>query len=149
MTAARKVGLVTRTAMASAAVVGIVTLTLVPGFGPAQAATPAGGGAVVVKVVNRSPVGKMLATTSGASLYIHPGGPCTGGCLSVWPALVMPAGKTKPEGAKCLTTVKTSSGRQVSYAGQPLYTFTSDSGSSLNGNGVAGFKAAKLTKKCP
>ena len=91
----------------------------------------------------------MLATTKGASLYIHPGGPCTGGCLSIWPALLMPAGKTMPMGAQCLTTVKASGGLQVKYHGQKLYTFTSDSGSSLNGNGVAGFQAAKITKTCP
>jgi len=30
-----------------------------------------------------------------------------------------------------------------------LYTFTGDSGHSVNGNGVAGFVVAKLTKACP
>ena len=135
--------------MAIASVVGIAILVLVPGLEAAQAASPDGHGAVVVQEVNRSPVGNMLATTSGASLYIHPSGPCTGGCLSVWPALLMPAGKTKPKGAQCLTTVSTSGGLQVSYHNQALYTYTGDSGSSLNGNGVAGFKAAKINKNCP
>jgi predicted lipoprotein with Yx(FWY)xxD motif len=136
-------------ARAGVAAMGIAILTLVPAFGAAQAATTTGKSAVVVKVVSRSPVGKMLATTTGASLYIHPSGPCTGGCLSVWPALLMPKGKTVPQGAKCLTTVKTSGGLQVKYHGQALYTFTSDSGPSLNGNGVGGFQAAKITKACP
>ena len=141
-----RVGLAAR---AGVAAMGIATLTLVPALGAAQAATATGKSAVVVKIVSRSPVGKMLATTKGASLYIHPGGPCTGGCLSIWPALLMPAGKTMPMGAQCLTTVKASGGLQVKYHGQKLYTFTSDSGSSLNGNGVAGFQAAKITKTCP
>src|ERR1700728_2523709 len=123
---------VTRAGVAVAAAVGIAILTLVPGLGVAQAATPAGKGAVVVQVVNRSPVGNMLATTSGASLYTHPSGPCTGSCLSAWPPLFMPAGKTKPKGAQCLTTVSTSGGLQVSYHNQALYTFTGDSGSSVN-----------------
>ncbi|MFZ0666625.1 MAG: hypothetical protein WAM97_12800 [Acidimicrobiales bacterium] len=131
------------------AAVGLAILILVPGVEAAQAAAPAGQGAVVVQMVNRSPVGNMLATTGGASLYIHPSGPCTGGCLSVWPALLMPAGKTKPKGAQCLTTVSTAGGLQVSYHNQALYTFTGDSGSSVNGNGVGGFKAAKINKKCP
>jgi predicted lipoprotein with Yx(FWY)xxD motif len=141
-----KVGLAAR---AGVAAMGIAILTLVPALGAAQAATTAGTSAVVVKMVNRSPVGAMLATTTGASLYTHPSGPCTGSCLSVWPALLMPAGKTLPKGAQCLTTVKTAGGLQVKYHGERLYTFTSDSGKSLNGNGVAGFEAATITKKCP
>lgn len=140
-----KVGLVARVGVAIAATAGISVATLMP----AQAAVLAGKGATVVQVVNRSPIGNMLATTGGASLYIHPSGPCTGGCLSVWPELVMPAGKTKPKGAECLTTVSNSGGLQVSYRNQPLYTFTGDSGTSVNGNGVGGFKAAKVSKKCP
>ena len=144
-----RVGLAARSGVAVAGAVGIAILILVPGLEPAQAATPAGQGAVVVQMVNRSPVGNMLATTAGASLYIHPSGPCTGSCLSIWPALLMPAGKSKPKGARCLTTVSTAGGVQVSYHNQALYTFTGDSGSSVNGNGVGGFKAAKITKKCP
>lgn len=100
--------------------------------------------AKVVQVVDRPPVGKMLATVKGASLYVHPGGPCTGGCLTVWPPLLMPKGKTMPTGAKGLgTTPDGSKGRlQVTYHDLPLYTFTGDSGTSVNGNGVGGFEAA-------
>jgi predicted lipoprotein with Yx(FWY)xxD motif len=144
-----KIGLTARAGVAVAAAVGIAILVLVPGLGVAQAATPAGKGATVVQIVNRSPIGNMLANTSGASLYTHPSGACTGSCLSVWPALLMPAGKTKPKGVECLTTVSTAGGLQVSYNSQPLYTFTGDSGTSVNGNGVGGFKAAKINKKCP
>jgi hypothetical protein len=63
----------------------------------------------------------------------------------------MPAGKTLPKGkgVECLSTVSTSAGLQVTYHKQPLYTFVDDSGTSLNGNGVGGFVAAKITKKCP
>ena len=85
--------------IATAAAVGFAVLA--PGLG-AQAAPAGMKSAVVVQVVNRSPVGNMLATTGGASLYIHPSGPCTGSCLGVWPALLMPAGKTKPKGVECL-----------------------------------------------
>ena len=136
-----------RVGVAAAAAVGIAVL--VPGLGPAQAASPNGIGATVVQIVNRSPVGNMLATTSGASLYIHPTGPCTGSCLTIWPALLMPAGKTKPKGVECLATVTVKGGLEVTYHKQALYTYTGDSGSSLNGNGLAGFKAAKITTKCP
>jgi predicted lipoprotein with Yx(FWY)xxD motif len=134
-------------AVSAAALAGFVALA--PGLGAAGAATPAHKGAVVVQVVNRSPIGNMLATSSGASLYIHKSGPCTGSCLTVWPQLLMPAGKTKPKGAECLLTVSTPAGLQVTYRGQSLYTFTGDSGTSENGNGVGGFKAAKVSTNCP
>jgi predicted lipoprotein with Yx(FWY)xxD motif len=140
-------GLAGRAAAAAVAAVGIAVL--VPALGPAQAASPNSLGATVVQVVNRSPIGNMLATTSGASLYFQPTGTCTGGCLTIWPPLLMPAGKTKPKGAACLSTVMTSQGLQVTYHSKRLYTFTGDSGTSVNGNGVGGFKAAKVTTACP
>jgi hypothetical protein len=37
----------------------------------------------------------------------------------------------------------------VTYHGQRLYTFTGDTGHSVNGNGVAGFVVAKVTTACP
>lgn len=105
----------------------------------------------VVKVVIRKPFGKMLATTHGASLYYKPKGGCTGECLTVWPPLVMKKGSTAtPTGTKCLATAKFNKLRQVTYRGHRLYTFTGDSGSSVNGNGEGGFVVAKVsTKACP
>jgi predicted lipoprotein with Yx(FWY)xxD motif len=139
-------GFVARTGVAVVALTAVAVV--LPGMQIAQAA---GGGkkATVVEGVSRSPVGKMLATTSGASLYILPTGSCTGTCLTVWPPLLMPAGKTKPRGAECLSTVSTGGGLQVTYDNKPLYTFEDDSGTSLNGNHVAGFVAAKIKKACP
>jgi predicted lipoprotein with Yx(FWY)xxD motif len=108
---------------------------------------------VAAKVVNaafRPGFKKILVTVSGGhSLYTHPGGSCTGSCLSVWPPLLMPAGKTKPTGASCLATVKVGGNLQVTYDGQALYTFTGDTGHSVNGNGVGGFVVAKVTTACP
>jgi predicted lipoprotein with Yx(FWY)xxD motif len=140
-----KNGLALRTGVVAATLTGLAVF--VPGAQPAGAA--GGMGATVVQVVSRSPVGNMLATTSGASLYIHPSGPCTGSCLAVWPPLLMPADKTKPKGAECLSTVAFKGGLQVRYHNQRLYTFADDSGTSLNGNGVAGFVAAKVKSDCP
>jgi predicted lipoprotein with Yx(FWY)xxD motif len=135
-----------RIAVSVAGLAGFVAL--VPGSGAAQATTP-GHKAFVVQVVNRSPIGNMLATTSGASLYIHKSGPCTGSCVKVWPRLLMPADTTKPKGAQCLSTVATAKGLQVTYRNQSLYTFVGDSGSNETGNGVDGFKAAKVSTSCP
>jgi len=60
----------------------------------------------------------------------------------------MPMGTTKPKGAPCLATAKLGTKLQVTYHGQRLYTFTGDTGHSVKGNGLAGFVAAKVTKKC-
>jgi predicted lipoprotein with Yx(FWY)xxD motif len=139
-----KHGLALRTGIVAATLTGLAVA--VPGAQPAQAA--GGKGATVVQTVSRAPVGNMLATTSGASLYIHPKGPCTGSCLTIWPPLLMPANTTKPKGAECLSTVAFKKGLQVRYDNQPLYTFVDDTGTSLNGNKVAGFVAAKIKTNC-
>lgn len=129
-------------------VVGVIAL------GGAMASVPsasAQAGATsteaVVKVVDRAPFGKMLATVSGASLYTTASA-CTGECLHIWPPLLMAKGKTKPTGSSGLSTVKvTIAGNhdlQVTYKGKRLYRFASDSGSSVRGNGVGGFKVATV-----
>ena len=137
------------------AAVGLATLASLAGltFGlsaaDASAQTVAANtvkAAKVVHVSTRGTFGKILAADhSNLSLYEHPGGPCTGSCLSVWPALLMPKGDTKPEGVKNgLGTVPFTGGRlQVTYDKQPLYTFVYDSGRSVNGNGVSGFVVAE------
>lgn len=116
----------------------------------AQAAPAVTRKAVVVKVVTRHPFGKMLAATHGRSLYILPRGSCTGACLGVWPPLFMPKGKTIPLGTHCLGTVMAGHHRQVTYRGKRLYFFASDTGHSVTGNGVSGFKVAKFSMaSCP
>lgn len=109
-----------------------------------------GSSAIVVAAAKRPGFGKILVTINGGhSLYEHPGGSCSASCRSVWPPLLMPAGKTVPKGASCLATAKLGTQLQVTYNGQRLYTFTGDSGHSVNGNGVAGFVVAKVTTACP
>jgi predicted lipoprotein with Yx(FWY)xxD motif len=101
----------------------------------------------VAKVVTRAPFGKMLATEKGASLYTTASA-CTASCLTIWPPLLMAKGKTTPTGVSGLSTVKVTIGKnhdlQVTYKGKRLYTFISDHGTSVTGNGVGGFKAAKV-----
>jgi predicted lipoprotein with Yx(FWY)xxD motif len=113
---------------------------------------PAGSGssATVVNAARRLGFGKILVTINGGhSLYEHPSGSCTASCQSIWPPLLMPAGKTIPKGASCLATAKLGIKLQITYHAQRLYTFTGDSGHSVNGNGVAGFVVAKVTTACP
>jgi predicted lipoprotein with Yx(FWY)xxD motif len=114
---------------------------------PAAAGATAGKSATVVKEATRGHFGKILVTVHGRALYYLPSGSCTGSCLSIWPRLAMPKGKTKPKGASCLGTA--SFGKhmlQVTYHKHRLYTFVDDSGTSVTGNGVNGFKVAKVVK---
>lgn len=103
----------------------------------------------VVKVRHRRHFGRMLVTAKkGRALYILPHGHCGSACLSVWPRLVLPKGKTRARGSSCLGTAKFGSHhrRQVTYHGKRLYTFVDDSGHSVRGNDVQGFKAARKVR---
>jgi len=103
---------------------------------------------IVVKAETRKGFGVILVTPAGGALYRDTNdGPnmptCTGSCAKVWPPLVLPAGDTKPRGGKGVTglgTVKIANNQlQVTYNTEPLYTFSGDSGKSVNGNGVGPF----------
>lgn len=133
------------TARAAAVTVALGSLTAMSAdLSAAQAAPAKTNTAVVVKVVTRAPFGKMLATVRGRSLYIKPRGGCTGTCLSIWPPLLMPKGTTVPRGVRCLKTARFGRRLQVTYRGKRLYLFSGDSGTSVNGNNVGGFKVAKV-----
>jgi len=125
---------------AGALAVGLPAVALAPAASAAHGTkTP-----VTVKAAKRGALGKILVTTTGATLYDLPGGgSCTLGCLSVWPAYVLPAGQTTPRAGKGVTglgTVTLPGGAlQVTENGFPLYTFTQDTGHTTKGNGVAGF----------
>ena len=126
--------------------------------GSATTAAPAGSGGgaqgATVKVATTN-VGKALVTSTGMALYTY--GPdhgaamstCTGACIQAWPPLTVPAGTTPHAGAGvsgALGTSKQSDGAlQVTYNGNLLYTFLSDSSpGQVTGNGVAGFSAVKV-----
>jgi predicted lipoprotein with Yx(FWY)xxD motif len=100
----------------------------------------------VVKEVVRGTFGEILTNKKGHTLYIQPGGSCTGGCLTIWPPLFMPKGKTVPGGVSSgLGTVSTGSGLQVTYNGMPLYTFYTDTKTSTSGENVGGFVVAQVS----
>lgn len=95
----------------------------------------------------------VLTTNKGKTLYSlsvekHGKFICTGGCLSVWKPLVVPAGVT-PKGPVKLGTVKRPDGRtQVTYKGRPLYSFNADKPGEANGEGlkdVGTWHAAKVS----
>jgi len=135
-------------AVVAAALVGGVTAATA-GIAAAQIGPgPTSTSALVVKEAFRTGFGKMLVVHgSGRALYTNPAG-CSAACQSVWPPLVMPAGTTTPTGAPCLGTARLGTQLQVTYHGLRLYTFVNDTGHSVNGNGMAGFHVAKVTKAC-
>ena len=104
-----------------------------------------GKSAIVVKVsASRGGFKNVLTTVKGMTLYTAAS--CNSSCLSSWPRLLMPKGTSVPKGPKGLTglgTVKVGSRLQVTYKKHRLYTFTGDSGSSVNGNNLAGFTVIK------
>jgi hypothetical protein len=106
--------------------------------------------ATVVKQATRRHFGKILVTLKGRALYYQPRGTCNAMCLATWPRLVMPRGKTIPKGAACLGTKAfgTHHRLQVTYRKHRLYTFTGDTGNSVNGNGLIGFVVAKTVRGC-
>src|SRR5689334_17999035 len=141
------------TAVAALAAGGLGTLSAGAATHPARAAHHAQARpaatrtARVVKVRNRMGIGRMLVTAgAGKALYILPHASCTADCLSVWPRLVLPRGKTIPAGASCLGTKPFGAHRrlQVTYHGKRLYTFVQDMGTAVTGDGVEGFRAARV-----
>jgi predicted lipoprotein with Yx(FWY)xxD motif len=77
--------------------------------------------------------------------------PCTGACLTAWPALSVGAGAqaTAPQGA---TGLRSTADGGVTYRGRPLYLFSGDpAAGTANGNGVTSFggtwRVVKITGK--
>jgi predicted lipoprotein with Yx(FWY)xxD motif len=88
---------------------------------------------------------EILTNAKGMTLYYFTGDTattsgCTGGCGSVWPALLSDAAPTAaPMLTGKLTLVKTANGSQVAYNGHLLYTYSRDQApGDTNGNGIAG-----------
>jgi predicted lipoprotein with Yx(FWY)xxD motif len=112
----------------------------------AASARPEAKKTTVVKETVRGSFGEILTDTKGLTLYIQPKGTCTGGCLTIWPPLLMPKGKTMPGGISTgLGTAKRGKRLQVTYEGKRLYTFYEDSGTSTNGENVGGFIVAQVS----
>jgi predicted lipoprotein with Yx(FWY)xxD motif len=97
---------------------------------------------VLVRTAHNAALGKtILVDRRGMTLYhlsVERRGHfiCTMSCLSVWKPLVVRRG-TKPTGTRFLGTVKRPDGRlQVTYRGEPLYTFVRDrKPGDIRGNG--------------
>jgi predicted lipoprotein with Yx(FWY)xxD motif len=111
--------------LAAMAVVAVVAAT-------ATAAAKPG----TVKVVDTSAYGKLLATSSGLTLYHYTDEKrgkidCKGGCAKLWPPLLVKAGARPAAGAganaaKLGTIRRPDGGLQVTYNGLALYRYAPD-----------------------
>jgi predicted lipoprotein with Yx(FWY)xxD motif len=138
----------TRYVAVGAVASGLVALSA--GVTAAQAQSPATNRATVVKVAARHGFGRLVVTIHGRALYTAPPSGCTGGCLTIWPPLLMPRGKTIPLGTHCLGTARFGHRLQVTYREHRLYLFYLDSGTSVSGDEMGGFEVARaVSSACP
>ena len=126
------------------------------GGGTGAPGTPYGGGSQPTPVPTGAAAPLTTTTIDGGPAFVdsaqHPvyvfsgdtsnHSNCTGGCLSVWPAVPPPAGTlTPPFGA---FTRSDNGKQQLTYNGAPLYTFVNDTQPDVStGNGVDGFSLAR------
>jgi predicted lipoprotein with Yx(FWY)xxD motif len=114
---------------------------------PATTATSASSGgatAAVVKTASNSTLGaSVLVNAQGMTLY-HLSGEqggkfiCTNAaCVATWPPLLASSAAAPTGGVGKLGTVKRPNGTtQVTYNGEPLYTFSHDKAGEANGQGI-------------
>jgi len=104
----------------------------------ASAGGPAAGGPVVMTATVGTQGTLVVASSNGMTVYTFTKdvansgtSACTGGCLTKWPALTVPAGST-PAGASDVTgklgtiTRADDGSAQVTYNGLPLYFYSGD-----------------------
>jgi predicted lipoprotein with Yx(FWY)xxD motif len=107
------------------------------------ATTAKGGSATAVVKTASTSLGTIVVTNDGKTVYTLTSGgqqvPCSGACLQVWPAVTLPAGKTRATGTG-VKNVGTAAGGHVTINGAPVYTFAGDAGAgTTNGEGINSF----------
>lgn len=117
---------------------------------PGALAAPALQAASPIQLGNNAKFGSILVNAQGMTLYqltSEAGGKiaCSGGCLGVWPPVLVPAGTTAPTaGPGVLGTLgvitRPDGTVQATQNGFPLYAFSHDSApGDTNGNGIVAF----------
>jgi predicted lipoprotein with Yx(FWY)xxD motif len=115
--------------LSSGIAAGVIGLAGVAG---ASAATYNSKAAPTVSVRSTA-YGKILVNSKGDTLYLwakdkNDKSACSGGCLAVWPFVLISGKPTAGSGvnAKLLGTIKVKGGNEVTYNKHPLYTYISD-----------------------
>ena len=103
-----------------------------------SAAPPAGGSTVTLR---QTSVGMIITDGAGRTLYSFSGDTgstptCTGACAGFWPPYVV-SGGPQAAGGVHQQFLGTTTGRQATYHGHPLYYFAQDtSPGQTNGHGI-------------
>jgi len=121
----------------------------------ASAAASAAGGSVVMTATVGSNGTLVVASSNGMTVYTFDKdvansgtSACSGGCLTKWPALTVPAGSTPTAATgitgKLGTITRTDDGTlQVTYNGKPLYFFSGDKAAGDSNGIYTGWSAVK------
>ncbi len=126
--------------------------TLVAGvFGDISSAATQTASKGALVSIHKTALGKVLADARGHTLYLFDKdkrgmSSCSGACAAYWPALRTTAKPRAGAGVRASllgVTKRADGGRQVTYAGHPLYTFVLDSKpGQTKGEGLTDFGAA-------
>ena len=121
----------------------------------AGASAAAAGGSVVMTATVGSNGTLVVASSNGMTVYTFDKdvansgtSACSGGCLTKWPALTVPAGSTPTAASgitgKLGTITRTDDGTlQVTYNGKPLYFFAGDKAAGDSNGIYTGWSAVK------
>jgi predicted lipoprotein with Yx(FWY)xxD motif len=115
----------------------------------ASTTTPAPTSRSATVDLRTTSLGRVLVDSSGRTLYLFekdkgPRSTCSGACAGAWPPVTTTGAPTAGMGvaAAQLKTTMGPGGKQVLYAGHPLYTYVGDSGpGQTTGEGLNQFGA--------
>jgi predicted lipoprotein with Yx(FWY)xxD motif len=113
------------------------------GGGNSQATAASSTSGSTVSTMQISGAGRVLVDSSGQALYASDQEAasgkvmCTGACNSFWQPLKASGGavKTGSMGGKLGVVSRPDGGKQVTFNGKPLYTFTQDNSGQVTGDG--------------
>jgi len=100
-----------------------------------------------VTTVEDAALGQPVLAVSGRVVYVHLSStgtlaPCTGACLTIWPAVdasAVPSVSPAASGAHLGTTTQAGAVRVLTVNGRPVFYFSKDTGSSASGEGITSF----------
>lgn len=99
---------------------------------PATAGAASSHASTMVKVEKSTAWGSILETGNGQTVYRLAADSknksrCSGACAKIWPPVLLAHGQKHPSGVSGLGDFRRSNGtRQVTFKGEPLYTFIGD-----------------------
>ncbi|MFJ5293817.1 hypothetical protein [Streptomyces sp. NPDC088348] len=121
-----------------------------PSSSMTASSSPSAMTAMKTVMVRKTPLGKILVTGKGRTLYLFEAdkttkSTCSGACAKAWPPLLAKNKPTADSGVQTKllgTSLRSGGAKQVTYKGHPLYTYLGDrKPGDLNGQGLTQFGA--------